>query len=275
MKPTRKSDQTAIMTRQPDTEKDAYSIVQEACDTFRAKKDALYDRYRELLDGDIREMSYLSDNPFNPESIERAAKDSGSPVDGKRIAAIAHAFDMSAFCDDDFAVGCMEAIRKAYGEVAEDEVLEKQLKEARAERDRVVDEANRRVREAEDKLKQHRGKISDGIVRPILEADVYRIDNITHASHITIGSRNIGVNYGPYVPVKSQLDSLYNKLKADRVLMSNRQTDPQAHIRNLSGNYVPGVSKDVTIAAASPTGEIYSSGGGNGKFARLKGLFKR
>lgn len=245
-----------------DEEKDAFDLVYEACEKLKAKKDALYQKYLKIDSMDnISKMKFPTSNPFDIDAIDDAALNTGAPVTRKILSVIVNSFEVSSFRDDEFAGAIMTAISKLKPEIEKEKELEGELEEAHKERDRFL--YPKKVAEAQGKLEGHRLKVTNLFIEPILKADTYRMDDIPYISRMNRGCRHIGIQSGRNVPVRSQAESLFYHIQANRRDVNSGTA--YRNLKNLTGNHIPGVQKNVGIAAVTPSGEVYSPASTNGK----------
>lgn len=221
------------------------AAVRAACDTLKEKKDAVYTALegvsKKLHDDKINKMDSPVSDPLDVGDLERAVVETGAPVDGKRIVAYCKALDTSAFRDEAFASACVETIHNAAPLAEHDRDLEAELTAAIAAKEEAIRKADERVAAARKALETYRCQVSDGIVKPVLDADLYRV-NAGPLQLSALGDRHVGVVYGSNASVKAQLNSLLSLIAANRRPID---ADPYAHLKNLPGDFVPGIHDGV------------------------------
>lgn len=173
--------------------------VKELCGNLKAKKDAAYSEFcrleKKLQNNEIRRTEEKSIDPLDMEELEKNIIQTGDPMDVKRYIALAKAISASAFRDSEFLAGCIQAIQEA-AKLMEDKETELQgeVNAARENYNEVVREAEQRVRDAALALQNHRMEITNGIVKPLMDADHYlegetahKIGNMTRQSYGCMG----------------------------------------------------------------------------------------
>lgn len=221
------------------------TAINAACEAMKEKKDAVYTALdgvsKKLRNDKINKMDTPVSDPLDVDDLERAVVETGAPVDGKRIVAYCKALDTSAFRDEAFASACVGAIHAAAPLAEHDRELEAELTAAISAKEEAIRKADARVAAARKALAMYRVQVSDAVVKPVLDADLYRV-NAGPLQLSALGNRHVCVLYGSDVPVKFQLDSLLSLIAANRRPID---TEPYAHLKNLPGDFVPGIHDGV------------------------------
>lgn len=192
-----------------------------ACKAVREKKDRVYAAYEKARDayfsGDSDRMKIPNSNPLDLAGVEDAVLKTGDPIEVKRYIGYARALAAPIFQDDDFyytTTGVVASVCKYVA--AEDDRLASEVSAAERDLEEGVKRLRERVAAARKRLDDHRCKITDKLVKPIMELDCLYVDRVPYAFAGEIGNRMLGILLGPSYPVRDVLQSILNQSKADR-----------------------------------------------------------
>lgn len=223
--------------------------LREACTAVKSKKEDLLEKFQDLNQkrsefGHISMDIPMEENPFDAGKINEVQRETGTPVEERKWAAMCKALNASIFRDNDFAgalVGILDTVR--HDAISEDWKLQAQVNAAKEAREDAIRAADSAVAKAESALAQHRQRFADDFVKPVLEADNYGSDGIPSVFQTPRGLRNIGLRFGAAEPVEVQINTLWSVFLA--ATQSKPKGDPFYHLLHHAGGPIPGQSKGV------------------------------
>lgn len=199
--------------------------VKNACDAVKAKRDNVHRLLHELKDKrenqTFARMEDSNADPFDPAEIERIVK-TGSPYDEKQYVALSKAAAASVFRDSEFYERINSIFAKGYrGLVETDQMLEREFWDSIAEAEKAVSEANRKVDAARAKLDGYRLRVTSEIVKPIIDADFYRLNETPYECLGDLSSRCGYVSMGRGASVQEQINTLMTCANVSRLPIKN------------------------------------------------------
>ena len=194
--------------------------LHEACEKVKQKKWSVYEKYVESYDkfakGKVVENRIVKDTPYNVEKIIEQNEKAHAKGDGREMYVYAKAIAVHVFLDDEFAKAVHTCIHKIKSEaIEEDERLQNRVSEEEKNLDRYA-RSSSKLEKARTELNKYRQEFSDKIIKPVLDADKYLLDNIPSWATGCTSARNFTVLYGPGTPVKSQVVTLLQAWNKER-----------------------------------------------------------
>lgn len=195
--------------------------VKSACDAVKAKRDNVHRLLHELKDKRTNQtfarMEDSNADPFDPTEIERISN-TGSPYDEKQYVALSKAAAASVFRDSEFYERISSIFAKGFrGLVETDQMLEREFSDSIAEAEKAISEANRKVAAARAKLDGYRMKVTNEIVKPIIAADFYRLNETPYEWMGDLCSRCGYVSMGRDASVQDQINTLLTCANVSRL----------------------------------------------------------